>query len=137
MSLRSGEKTEQIGSLRADEWYNVQLTLDLQGQTVSGRVGTPVHVTDFSGKRFSPGWPGRIDQVVLDSAGHLPSQSERKLVLAAIDYDNLGIQETPFASVSSAPYHARGAPIEGDARAAGQQLKAACSKTGRLQWPTA
>ena len=80
MQCRSaaGETIERICTLQANQWHNVQLTLDLQEQTVSGSVGTPGHVTAFSGKPFSPGWPGRIDLVVLDSAGHRRARASER-----------------------------------------------------------
>ena len=36
VSVRSGEVIERIGTLRAKEWYNLKLTLDLQSQVISG-----------------------------------------------------------------------------------------------------
>ena len=94
ISLRSGETIEVLAALKPVQWHNLQLTLDLKGRTLSGRIGMPGSTTEFAGKRFSPGWTGMMDLVVLDSLG----QQETKL--PAIWFDNLGVQDSPIASVS-------------------------------------
>ena len=95
VSLRQGEMIEGLCSLKSNQWHNLQLTLDLKSRTVSGKVGTSVNSTEFPGKPFSSGWTGGIDLVVLDSLG----QTETKL--PAVEYDNLGVQDSPIASVST------------------------------------
>ena len=95
IALRSGETIEVLAALKPVQWHNLQMTLDLKGRTVSGQIGMPGSTTEFSGKRFSPGWAGTMDLVVLDSLG----QKETKL--PAIWLDNLGVQDSPIAPVSA------------------------------------
>ena len=127
VSLRQGETAESLCPLKPNQWHNLQLTLDLKNRTVSGRVGMPGSVTEFTGKPLSPNWTGAIDLVVLDSI--LPatptrsiSEGERRdgpefgslserspsltlrvgdAMLPAIEYDNLGVQDSPIAPVST------------------------------------
>ena len=95
VAMRIGETTESLCALKPNQWHNLQLTLDLKGRTISGKVGMPGSMTEFSGKPFSAGWSGAIDVVVLDSLG--PTETKRP----AIEYDNLGVQDAPIAPVST------------------------------------
>jgi len=106
VSLRTRKTIDRIATVQANQWYNLQLTLDLQGQTISGSVGTPDRATAFSSKRFSPGWPGRIDLVVLDSLGRTATDGEKAIALPAIEFDNFGIQDWPIRPVSTTPRRA-------------------------------
>ena len=94
-SLRIGDAIESVAVLKPNQWHNLQLDLDLKNQTVSGKVGMPGSSTEFSGKQLSPSWTGTIDFVVLDSLGQKDTQ------LPAIEFDNLGVQESPIAPVST------------------------------------
>ncbi len=67
VSLRSGQTIESLCTLKPNQWHNLQLTLDLNANKVSGRIGTPGAVTEFSGKPLSPSWPGAIELVALAS----------------------------------------------------------------------
>ncbi|MBC8113930.1 MAG: PSD1 domain-containing protein, partial [Candidatus Saccharimonas sp.] len=95
VSLRIGETIESLCPLKPNQWHNLQLTLDLKSRTLSGKVGMPGSTTEFSGKPLSPSWSGTIDFAVLDSLG----QTDTKL--PAIEFDNLGVQESPIAPVST------------------------------------
>ena len=95
VSLRIGETIESLCPLKPNQWHNLQLALDLKSRTLSGRIGMPGSTIEFSGKPFSPGWTGVIDIAVLESLG----QTDTKL--PAVEYDNLGVQETPIAPVST------------------------------------
>lgn len=95
VSLRTGEALESVATLKPNQWHNLQLALDLKNRTVSGKVGMPGNTTEFTGKPFSPSWTGAIDFVVLDSVG----QTDTKL--PAVEFDNLGVQESPIAPVST------------------------------------
>ena len=95
ISLRSGETIEVLAALKPVQWHNLQMTLDLKERTISGQIGMPGSTTEFAGKRFSPGWVGTMDLVVLDSLG------QRETKLPAIWFDNLGVQDSPIAPVST------------------------------------
>ena len=94
VSLRIGENTESLGGLKPNEWHNLQLTLDLKGRAISGKLETPGSPIEFSGKPIASNWSGVLDLVAFDSGG----QSEPRR--PAIELDNLGIQETSIPSVS-------------------------------------
>jgi Protein of unknown function (DUF1553)/Protein of unknown function (DUF1549)/Planctomycete cytochrome C len=102
ISFRSREKVERIAALQAKEWYNLQLTLDLQMRTVSGSVSTLDRATAFAGKRFSPEWPGQIDLVALDSLGRTATDKKPTIRLPGVEFDNVGIVDWPIPSVSTA-----------------------------------
>ena len=132
VALCSHETIEGLCTLKRNQWYNLQLVLDLQAQTISGSVGTADQATAFSGKRFSSAWPGQIDLVVLDAVSRTATDRRTKIVLPAIEFDNFGIQDRPIPAVSTA---ARGADssaanrtdpdkaaLEVDSVAAGEQL---------------
>ncbi len=95
VSLRIGETIESLGALKPNEWHNLQLALDLKSRTIAGKVGMPGSTTEFSGKPLSSIWTGTIDFAGLDSLG----QTETKL--PAVEFDNLGVQESPIAPVST------------------------------------
>ena len=63
ISLRTGKEIEQVGTLKPNQWYNLQLTLDLRGRKVSGRIGVPGAIAEFSGKPISSEWSGVIDSL--------------------------------------------------------------------------
>ncbi len=95
VALRIGDAVESVAALKANQWHNLQLTLDLKSRTVSGKVGMPASTTEFTGRPLAPSWSGTIDFVVLDSMG----QTDTKL--PAVEFDNLGVQESPIAPVST------------------------------------
>jgi hypothetical protein len=99
ISLRVGESIERLCSLNPNQWHNLQLTLDLQGQTVSGRAGTSDSTTEFSAKPMLAirNSSEAIELVAFDSIGQSDSN------LPAIEYDNLGVQELPIPPVSTQP----------------------------------
>ena len=116
LSLRSGKTVDRICSVQTNVWNNLQLKLDLKSRTVAGKVGTPRHVTTFSGKRFAPEWPGRLDLIVLESGGVTTPAGEKTLATAAIEFDNLGVQDCPIPDVSEAAQRANSEANESDAR---------------------
>ena len=75
VSLQQGETTESLAAVKPNQWHNLQLTLDLKNKTVSGRIGSPGAVTEFSGKPLSPSWSGAIELVALDSLPPSPTRS--------------------------------------------------------------
>ena len=97
MALRTGETTEVVARLQSNQWHNVQLALDLRSRTISGKVGTPAAMTEFTDKPAAATWSGVLDFVTLDSLG------PQAVALPAVEYDNFGVQETPLAAVSTEP----------------------------------
>lgn len=97
ISLRQGETVEKLSALKPNQWHNLQLTIDLKGRTVAGRIGTPGDTSEFAGKRLNSDASGAIDSVVFDSLGEKETKSP------AIEFDNLGVQDVPFAPVSTDP----------------------------------
>ncbi|MBC7815847.1 MAG: DUF1553 domain-containing protein, partial [Planctomycetaceae bacterium] len=95
VSLRIGEAIESVAAVKPNQWHNLQLALDLKSRTLSGKVGMPERTTEFSSKPLSPSWTGTIDFVVLDSLG----QTDTKL--PTVEFDNLGVQESPIAPAST------------------------------------
>jgi hypothetical protein len=124
MYLRSGETIERIGALRANAWHNLQLTLDMQSHSVAGRLGTAGQEATFSSKGFARQWPGRIDLVMLGAWGASSTGQKTQNLLPAIEFDNLGIQETPIAAAPSVARATLPAAIKRDGRAALKRLEA-------------
>ncbi|MFO0807801.1 MAG: PSD1 and planctomycete cytochrome C domain-containing protein [Gemmataceae bacterium] len=97
VSLRSGGVIERLGTLAPNQWQNLQLTLDLKRRSVSGRIGRPGVATEFTSKPMSPEWPGVIDTVAMDS------HASRGTTLPALEFDNIGVQDTPIAPATVEP----------------------------------
>ena len=105
LSLSSGETIDVIGPVMPNRWHNLQLTLDLKSRTVTGRVGgTPESANEFSVMPLSPQWSGVIDSVVLDSDNVVDGRRP------AIEFDNLGVQDSPIAPVSTTKKGSKIAP---------------------------
>lgn len=97
VSLRINGQLSTISSVKLNQWYNLQLTLDLHQKTISGRVGILGSTPDFAAKPFSAEWPDVINHVIFERHG--PSEGK----LPAIEFDNLGIQTAPIPPVSKEP----------------------------------
>ena len=95
VSLRTGDRIEKLASLKPGEWQNLQLTVDLKRRVVSGKVGAPGSVTAFADKPLIAGFTGAVEVVTLKS--HDAGQHK----LPAIDYDNVGWQDSPIAPVTT------------------------------------
>lgn len=93
--LQTGELTEHIGDAKPNEWQNLQLSINLQAQTISGTVGTPEALSSFIEKPLSTIWPGVIDFAVLESS------ESSNVKLPAIEFDNLGLQDSPISPAST------------------------------------
>ncbi len=90
VSIRSGNIIENIHYLQPNQWNNLQFTLDLDGNTVSGNVVTADTTTPFIAKSLSATWPGIIDFVAIDSRGGAEGS------LPDLELDNLGVDEIPI-----------------------------------------
>jgi len=94
VSLQMGDLTERIGDAKPNEWQNLQLSINLQARTISGTVGTPEAFSSFVDKPLSTTWPGMIDFAVLESS------ESSNVKLPAIEFDNLGLQDSPISAAS-------------------------------------
>jgi hypothetical protein len=94
VSLKTGEAIEVLSSIKLNEWHNLQLTFDLNRKTISGKVGLPGSVVDFSDKPMTSNWNGLIDLVTFDSTKTLGKS------FPAIDFDNLGAQKIKISPVT-------------------------------------
>jgi hypothetical protein len=93
--MQSGETKVRLCSFQPNQWQNLQLVLDLKRGTVSGVVGAPGSLTTISDRRLSAEWSGVIDCLSLGSG--VPAESP----LPMLEFDNLGVQESPLPPVST------------------------------------
>ena len=81
---RSGDARTAVGSLKAGQWYNVQLQLQLKDRKFRGQLraldGEPHHFEWQSD--FASGWDGSINHTFIDSYGHIGG------VRPSLDVDN-------------------------------------------------
>ncbi len=87
--------TERLATLEPNQWQNLQLVLDLQSRTFSGRVGKPEAATEFAEKAFSRGSSGRINFLTLES------EAGPGATTPTIEYDNLAVRESFIPPVST------------------------------------
>jgi len=95
MALRVGETVERLRVLTPNTWHNVQLTIDLQERTVTGRVGVPDATSEFAARPISSAWSGSIELVAFESHGAADA------VRPAIEFDNFGVRSTSIPPVST------------------------------------
>jgi len=93
--LRNADMIERIGDAKPGEWQNLQLKMNLLAETISGTIGTPEFHSAFDSRPFFATWSGVVDYVVLES-----SQTANDK-LPAIEFDNLGVQESPISPAST------------------------------------
>jgi cytochrome c553 len=117
ISLRVGDRMEPIRAPQSNQWQNLQLTLDLQAQTVYGEVGVPGDVVTFDARPFLPAWNGTIDFVGLDAHGQA-NGARPDLAL-----DNLAVQVQPIAPVSTTLPGLAAASNKPDSAALTRQLR--------------
>ncbi len=104
IGLKAGGETFETLTLQPNQWHNLQLVLDLQGRMVSGRVGKPGAIQEFSRTPLALNWPGAIAGLWLDAANTAG--------LPAIEFDNVGVQDAPLAPVTTDSPNV--APANGD-----------------------
>ena len=92
----SGATREAVQPLLANEWYQVQLALNLKEKSYTGTLGSESGRTEFAGQ-FASGWDGTIDYTFIDSNGHVGG------VKPALDADNFVIGETSLPSLAAPP----------------------------------
>ncbi|MBL9126426.1 MAG: DUF1553 domain-containing protein, partial [Verrucomicrobiales bacterium] len=104
---RSGDRRDPFRALKPGEWYQVQITLDLERKEYAGSIASASDRTEFSG-RTATGWDGTIDYTFVDSYGHLGGPKP------AFDADNFVIRTTPLPSLDTPAL--AGSASENDAR---------------------
>lgn len=118
-SLTVGETSTQIGTLKPNEWHNLQLNIDLEHGSVSGTLGVPGALTSFDSVPLAANPSGTVDSVGTESrSAHtasetratlqgvidfvaLQSPAESELPFPAIEFDNLGVQDSPIPPVTT------------------------------------
>ncbi|TVQ02295.1 MAG: DUF1553 domain-containing protein [Planctomycetaceae bacterium] len=89
-SVRNGETFEVVRELEPGQWYNLQLTVDMNAKTFSGRIGRPGDVVAFDDFAAAPGWDGLLNTFVCDGYGQVQTASPTR------DIDNVIGQAEPF-----------------------------------------
>ena len=87
---RSADAKEPVSPLQIGQWYQVQLTLDLNAKTYTGVLATKDRQVGFSGQ-LATGWDGAIDYTFIDSYGHVGG------VRPALDADNFVVRDKALA----------------------------------------
>ncbi len=95
LSVRSGDTVETIHPLKPNQWHNLQLTLNLSSNTVSGNIGALDDITSFSFKQLPANWPGTIDFVAIDFRG------DTQTTVPGLELDNLAVEEILIPPVST------------------------------------
>ncbi len=94
-TLRLRDSVQQLRDLRPNEWFQLQLTLDLAQGTLSGSLGRPDDVTTFERQVLRGPWTNGIAAFGLDSLA--PTGTSH----AVIAFDNLAVQAQPVPPVSA------------------------------------
>jgi cytochrome c553 len=98
VSLRSDRGEEQIAAIQPGQWHNLQLTINLAQRTISGSVGVPGAITPFAERPLCSDWSGSIDMATLQS---WQADKQNPVVVPGIEFDHLGVQESPIPEVST------------------------------------
>lgn len=130
VSLRVGDRLESLCALQPNQWHNLQLTLDLRDRLLSGSIGLPDATTEFSGKSLPADRSGAVEMVMFDAL----DQAETKL--PGIEYDNLGVQETPLAPVTTAAPSLATSADQADPAALNEALRSLVGIDGDLELQT-
>ena len=97
VQLRTGSATRVLRSIKPGEWQSLQLIWNLAERSLTGNVGSPGNLTPIAVTQLNPAWDGVIDHVRFDSL------DPRGTALPGIAFDNLAVQESPIAPVSTVP----------------------------------
>jgi len=133
VNQQSGSPAELPGVIQPNEWYNLQLTLDLHEKTVSGTLHSQTSgrepVVAFAERPIHSSWPGIIDFAELVSTGAAQDQ------LPAIEFDNLGVQDRLIPSASTELTSSESA-AEPDAAALSRRLQELVGVGGNFESQT-
>ena len=102
---RSGDVRTSIQPLQPQQWYQIQLSLDLRGKTYTGTIATPTSQTRFSGA-LATGWDGVINYTFIDSYGHIGGARPD------VDSDNFAVGTAPYAALDATAPPVTEAPRE-------------------------
>lgn len=125
-----GDKLENLGPLKPNQWHNLQLSLDLKERKISGQFGLPGATIEFSGKPFASDSSGVIDSLVLDSLNDSGAK------YPAIEFDNVGVQDSPLAPVSTEPPTVAASAKGEDIASLTAQLRSLTGRDGDLELQT-
>ncbi len=90
---RSQDAKDAIADIQIGVWYQVQLDLDINAKTYTGKLVSPDSEKDFGGE-FATGWDGFIDYSFIDSYGHIGG------VRPSLDADNFYLSSIPGSSTA-------------------------------------
>ncbi len=93
--LRLRDSVQHLRDLRPNEWFQLQLTLDLVRGTLTGDIGRPDDVVTFDRQVLRGRWQEGVAAFGLDSSTIAAGQH------AAIAFDNLAVQAQPIPPVSA------------------------------------
>ncbi|WP_437187470.1 PSD1 and planctomycete cytochrome C domain-containing protein [Planctomicrobium sp. SH668] len=91
LAVRNGADFESVADLVENEWYNIQLTLNLGSKTYSGRLTSSHGTIEFFDKSFATQWDGVIDDTFVDRYGYIPGTPPPR------EFDNLVVSTTQLA----------------------------------------
>jgi len=97
LHIRTGAVCHRVRDFKPGHWQNLQLTLHPAGRTLTGILGAPGDVTAFGPFPMETAANAILDSITLD-ATHASGAP-----LPAIAFDNLAIQDSAFAAVSTTP----------------------------------
>jgi mono/diheme cytochrome c family protein len=96
--VRNGTAVDKVHEIKPEQWYNVQLAVDLDGRTYSGVCRSPVgDGTTFAARLIAPGWDGTIDHILIDTVGHAAGPRPQ------LEVDNVAVRDAPFAPLDAPP----------------------------------
>ncbi len=95
-TVRNGDAFQVVRALEPGVWYNLQLAIDMNAKTFSGRIGRPGDVVVFADFATAPGWDGVLNTFVSDGFGQVQTPSPSR------DLDNVAGQFVPFAPLPEA-----------------------------------
>ena len=95
--LRSGDEITEIRKLKAGEWYQVQLALDLAAGSWQATVAAPGEAVTTERHPLVKGFRGEVNYLGFDSSGHL------QLPRPMLEVDNIAVSSRPFPALGSPP----------------------------------
>jgi hypothetical protein len=95
VTLRQRDSVQLLRPVQPNQWYQLQLTLELTAGTFSGSLGRPGDVTEFGPYPLKGNWALGGSAFGLDATG--PADGPRP----ALAFDNLAVQTVPLPPVAT------------------------------------